>query len=292
MNDEINRLDINPINENLDKIPPILYKYRTFDTKGYGVKMAVNGDVYFASGKEFNDPFECYFIPKSKLIDYDGERLDEYLRTKALFHFPNASELEIKQFIQAGKEQRQKLINGDPTAMDSVMEVQYKNFGIFALSKDAYSIPMWAYYSDSIKGFCVGFHVDKIGNHQHILTKQKQALILQKVNYQDDILQYNIDVNPDGITDEELEETEALYFTKSKHWQHESEYRLIFSNYVSKGYCFGTESVAEIIIGLRADEKKVEELVCKLKHSNSKAKLRQLVRSQTKFELGYEEITY
>lgn len=151
---------------------------------------------------------------------------------------------------------------------------------------------MWAYYSDSFKGFCVGLWVDKIGMLQDLLTKQKQALMLHRVEYQENILHYNVDVNPEGITDEELEETEALFYTKSKHWQLESEYRLIFSDYVSKSYVFGTESVAEVIVGLRVEEKQLGELVSQLQQSKSKAKLKRLVRSQTKFELEYEEIVY
>lgn len=131
MNDKIKHIDINPINKNLDKIPNILYKYRNFDANGYGIRLATHGEVYFASGKEFNDPFECYFIPKSKLIDFEGKKLDEYLRSKALFHNPQASEQEIRQFIKLGVEQHRKLKIGDPTAMDSVMEIQYNNFGIF-----------------------------------------------------------------------------------------------------------------------------------------------------------------
>ncbi|MCJ7801899.1 MAG: hypothetical protein MUP82_06035, partial [Candidatus Marinimicrobia bacterium] len=69
-------------------------------------------------------------------------------------------------------------------------------------------------------------------------------------------------------------------------------FRLILSDYVSKEYSFGTSSIAEIIIGLRAEEREIEELITKLRQNNSAAKLFRLVRSQSKFELGYEEISY
>jgi hypothetical protein len=117
--------DFNPINNNLDKIPYILYKYRTFDDKGYGIDMAINGNVYFASRKEINDPFECYFIPRSKISEYEGEELEKYLESRAHFHFKSASRQEINDFIQVGITQKEKLLKGDPTAMDAVMEVQY-----------------------------------------------------------------------------------------------------------------------------------------------------------------------
>ncbi|MEK0337860.1 MAG: DUF2971 domain-containing protein [Nitrosopumilus sp.] len=292
MNKIENRVEINPIVENLDKLPKILYKYRTFDNKGYGLKMATTGEVYFASGKEFNDPFECYFIPISKLIEYEGAVLEKYLRKKAFFHLSNPTEEEVEDFITHGLEQHEKLKNGDPSAMDAVMEVQYRNFGILPLVDTAYSIPMWAYYSDSFTGLCVGFDVKKLGEHQLILSSQKQVLILNKVVYQKDILKYNIDVGSKDFTEEELNETEALYFIKSDHWEHESEYRMIFSDFVSNSYSFGTSSIAEIIVGLRAEESDIEELKDHLRKSKSTAQLKRLTRSHSKFELGFEDLDY
>lgn len=40
MSEKPKRIEVNPIIENLDKIPKVLYKYRTFDEDGFGLKMA------------------------------------------------------------------------------------------------------------------------------------------------------------------------------------------------------------------------------------------------------------
>lgn len=286
------RIEINPINENLGNLPKVLYKYRYFDACDYSIKLASNGEAYFASAKEFNDPFDNYFIPTSKLSEYEGDELIAYLEMKAHQHFPNATSSEIDEFIVAGQEQHHKLIIGDPSAFDSVIETQYKKFGIFSLSADPRSIPMWAYYGDSHKGFCVGLSTSKIAEHQSHLVQNHELLMLHQVDYRERILKYCVDVSSDGFTTEDLEKLEATLYTKSKCWAHELEYRLIFYNYVSKNYIFGTDAVAEVLVGLRVSEENMEKLLNQLTISNSKAKVKRAVRSHSTYSLDFKEISY
>ena len=65
----------NPLSDNIEDLPKVFYKYRSFDPDGYAIQLAINGDAYFASAKDFNDPFDNYFIPKTKLANLEGVEL-------------------------------------------------------------------------------------------------------------------------------------------------------------------------------------------------------------------------
>lgn len=286
------RKEINPMDENLNRIPKILYKYRSFDSCGYGLALASNGEAYFSSAKDFNDPFDNYFIPTSKITDYEGKELIEYLENKARQHYPSANKDEIKELIERGVEQRSKLKAGDPSARERILETQYKKFGIFSLTANPNSIPMWAYYGDSHKGICVGLRSSIIAQHQINLLQQREIFMLHQVDYSDNIPGYCVDIETGGISEKQLHDLEVTLYTKSNYWEHEAEYRLIFHNYVAKNYIFGTDSVAEILIGLRAGSEDIDTLLNQLRLSNSKSIVKQAIQSQSNYALIFKEISY
>ena len=117
--------DLNPMDDNSERIPSILYKYRSFDSCGHSVQLASNGEAYFASAKDFNDPFDNYFIPTTEMTTYEGEELVAFLRKRAKQHYPGADESKILQLVELGKEQNQRIKDGDPTAIEPVLQVQY-----------------------------------------------------------------------------------------------------------------------------------------------------------------------
>ena len=99
-----------------------------------------------------------------------------------------------------------------------------------------------------------------------------------------------VDINPNGITDEELDELELTLYTKSKSWEHENEYRLIFHNFANKTYTFGLEIVAEILLGVDVCDNNIELLLENLKKTNSKAKVKQLVISDSHYSFNLKDI--
>ncbi len=276
--------------ENLDKIPKVLYKYRSFDQHDYCLKYATRGEAYFASARDFNDPFENHFIPKSKLLELKGEALTIYLREKAFMHFPDASESKLAELIEIGKEQQRLLKNGDPRGFEAVLETQYQNFGILSLTAIPDSIPMWAYYCDSHKGLCIGLSTSKIAEHQQKLIPENQLLILHKVKYQNKMLEYCVDVGKNGMSKRDLELLERTLYTKSNSWKHEQEYRLLFYDQPSFTYTFGTDSVTEVIIGLRSSEENQIRLIDKLNAEHSDAKIRRVVMSRNKYKIEIEDL--
>jgi len=282
--------DLNPMDENLERIPSILYKYRSFDSCGHSVQLASNGEAYFASAKDFNDPFDNYFIPTTEMSGYDGEDLVAFLREKARQHYPGAYESKIQQLVELGKKQHQRIKDGDPKAIGPVLQVQYNGFGIFSLTPDPGSLPMWAYYGDCHKGMCVGLRSAVIAQHQSALLRQNMFLMLHKVDYSNIPPEICIDIGTGGMTVTQRDQLEATLYAKYVHWKHEDEYRLIFNRYVGRNYIFGTDAVAEVIIGSKASEEDMAVLLGQLNRSKSKATVKRAVRSQSQYALDFKEI--
>jgi hypothetical protein len=277
--------DINPIIDHLNKLPKILYKYRSSDSIKHTISLATKGDSYFASASEFNDPFELYFIPKSILLKLKGEKLREYLRKKALEHYPDIDEDGIESLLQRGLNQRDRLQKGDPKGMEAVIKLQHSKFGIFSLTPISTSIPMWSYYANSHKGFCIGLYTNIIGKHQQQLVPSDKVLILKKVNYQKRMIKYNIDNNSQSFTRRQLKELELLLFTKSSVWKHEKEFRLLYHDHPSTIYSFGKEAVAELIIGDNTSEKDKNQLIEKISSDNPSVRLRQAIKSNNSYNI-------
>ena len=282
--------DLNPMDENLDRVPKILYKYRSFDSCGHSVQLASNGEAYFSSAKDFNDPFDNYFIPTTKMTDFEGEELIAFLRDKARQHYPGANERKIKQLIELGKKQYQLIKDGDPKAIEPVLHVQYNGFGIFSLTPEPGSLPMWAYYGDCHKGLCVELRSAVIAQHQSALLRQNMLLMLHKVDYSMRPPAICIDIGNGGVTDMQRDQMETTLYTKSVRWKHEDEYRLIFRRYVGRSYIFGTDAVAEVIIGSRASDEDMAALLGYLNRSESKATVKRAIRSQSQYVLEFKEV--
>lgn len=282
--------DINPINDHLKRLPKILYKYRSSDSIKHTISLATKGESYFASASEFNDPFETFFIPKSILLKLKGEKLKQYLRRKVLEHYPNTDENNIEILIQKGIKQRDRLRRGDPKGMDAVMELQYSRFGILSLTPIPTSIPMWSYYANSHKGFCIGLYTTIIGEHQLKLVPSDKILILKEVNYQKKMIKYNIDNNSSSFSKKQLKELELILYTKSTVWKHEKEFRLLYYDHPSTVYSFGKETIAELIIGLNTSEKDKNELIDKLVTENPSVRIRQAIRSNNSYKIDINDI--
>jgi len=277
--------EINPIDENLHLIPKVLYKYREFDSQAFGVTMATKGEVYFASAQDLNDPFEGFFIPESRLLKYEGAEFVNFVKRKALTHFPKATNRDIQILIQKAIQQKKYLQDADPRGMEGILNVQYKGYGILSLTPIPDSIPMWAYYSNKHAGFCVGMATSVIGEHQKQLAFQSEVFTLRKVGYKKKMPTVNVEIPESGMTDRQLVDMESTIYTKSKSWKHENEYRLLFSKHPRTKYSLGKEAIVEIIFGLNSNQKNRNELIKKVRAENPSIIIKQAVKSMTAYKI-------
>lgn len=280
--------DLNPVRDNLGNIPPVLYKYRTFG--GYWQAMVEKGEVFFSNPIEFNDPFDCFFIPDSKAFQMTEEQLKEYAKTKTEHYFTQASPSKKREMEERFIARLKRFKENPSEATPDVMEIQYRN-GVCPLSGIPDSIPMWAYYADNHQGLCIGLKTEYIAKHQEDLTKVEKGLMqLFKVEYNDEVPVNNIDVDSPNLTKEEMEEIQKTFYRKSTSWSHEDEYRLVYWKYANQAYWFSVDAIEEVIVGLWAELHNINRLRKSLKRVDSKAKLKKAERVHGKYHIKLIDI--
>lgn len=250
------------------------------------------GEAFFSSARNLNDPFEHYFIPESNFIDLPEDELKQYIYKKTKQRFPDTNRLQRKE-LERRAWKRAMIHREDPTiAAAELLELQYERFGVLSLVRDWNSLPMWAYYSENHTGICIGLKTEVIAEKQKQLLAKKEILIaLHDVIYTDEIPHVNIDTPLDGdSTDENFDETEAVHCTKSIHWKHEDEIRLIMWNHPDTPYSFGKDAVGEVIIGLNATDENIERLKTELRRVKSEAVIKRAIKSKEKYGLTFEEL--
>jgi hypothetical protein len=129
-----------------------LYKYYSFDERGYWQAPLKENYLYFNTYKNFNDPYEFYFKAsqnadwKIKLKTLKGANPDSDFIQK----------LNTKEDVEAYLSTL-KLEN-----IWKNMEGLFSSFGICCFSKSPDVILIWSHYCKSHSGFCIEFDVEKL----------------------------------------------------------------------------------------------------------------------------------
>lgn len=159
-------------------------------------------------------------------------------------------------------------------------------FGIISLSKTWSNIPMWSYYANSHKGFCIGFHEEKI----------RDARIFGKagdVTYKDNFPEIKPTANKN--LQEALENSFNKQFVKSKAWEGEEEYRLLKNFFPTaptsskeRVFKINHDTIAEVILGINSTKETKREIfeICKKQN----LVLYQAKKSDFKFKIEKERI--
>jgi len=180
-----------------------LYKYKAYNE--YSIKELKEKEIWFSHPTGFNDPLDS-FTPVKIMVDKILDRLDEIKFDK---------ELDFNNLIKS---------------------VILGNYGILSLTDNCKNSLMWAHYTDSHKGFVCEFEFGEkkrnSRNNEYIELLNNVKTGAVKVTYDGenrvrqlpdtkDILE-----NPEKIIDEGL-------YKKTKEWEYENEYRLIFHSNVN-----------------------------------------------------------
>jgi hypothetical protein len=195
--------------------PPILYKYRNFDSKGHYLKLIQDGELWFSSARAFNDPFDS-------ALQYQFKDNPEGIKRKWAEDF-------LKRYKpHLDRKERRKIVREKLKEIDSAyiekqiqyqVELNYKNYGICSFTEIRDDLLMWAHYSDHHRGFCVGIDTNELlqcqlalhmGNMQ--LTKLVKVIYsstMPSINFFETMLNHNTN------------DTVTLLTTKSIHWSYE-----------------------------------------------------------------------
>ena len=269
----------NEVNE-LEGIPPILYKYRTWEEVNkpvqYQRKILTENQIFLSSASGFNDPFDSTLPFKYRSEEMTRENVYMKLRQLAKGMWPT----ETEQFIEEKCYVRQfsgVFESGDywkdfyPTFRQDVAE----KFGILSLASRPDNLLMWSHYSNSHQGFCVGFD---------------SKMLFELIGGQIAPVLYSEKFPELDLFSSFVENVYKLLSTKSVHWFYEEEFRIRKSNSANLPLEFPSECIKQIFIGCNMPMHIKLEIydICEKKFSH--AEIFETAMNNENFELNLNRI--
>lgn len=257
-----------------NKMPDILYKYRPWND--YTKKILTDGELYFPSIGQLNDPFEGsipYIFDYSELTT---ENIFQYMYKLARKNYPDWSEEQIYTYVSE-EQKKGWLFNEEHIEQQNkeTKEEVERQFGVFSLTTRRNNFLMWSHYTNSHTGICIGFDMNKI------FYAVKGTL--GKVKYQKEL--------PIKHLEDKVEEfLERLLFTKANIWEYEDEYRLIKINASRSSINVPLDSITEITLGCKISIEAKNEIISIVKEHIPSCKIYEASLSKTKFELDINGI--
>jgi hypothetical protein len=213
-----------------------LYKYQSCpgddqeDKMEWVRQILVEHQLFFATRRFFNDPFDCV-IPS--LSQIPGTFLKRFVEECVDSKFQNACEVEKLEMMS-------KLMSVN--ALEEIrqgLQSEVDKAGIVCFSKVRDDILMWAHYADKHKGLC--FEFDGSINCRFFGEAQP-------VEYED--------YTPIPLHEDKTRQmTRRAILTKSKHWIYEKEYRIVRPKMAGKKLDYPIELLTGIIFGCMMPEK-------------------------------------
>ncbi len=249
----------------------MIYKYRAFDSE-YKFQIFIDGEVYFSRPSQFNDPFEM----KPKIIGLDT--LNERKVFVDRFVQKNLKNLSYKQ---RNVEKRKALIRlSNNQQVEADIHALLEDYGVFSTSRNWDHILMWSHYSNSHKGFCVGFDFDE--------EFDKEVGMPIVVSYSD----WYPMLSPHTL-DDHNELFKSTVGSKSSVWAYEEEIRYVKSpreggNGLHK---ISKNRIKEVILGACISDKDSADIRRVLLENNLAIKLFQAKVSNSKYILERQEIS-
>jgi len=180
--------------------PDIVYRYREISVNSL---TEISTKSFYASKPEmFNDPFDC---------DFEWIKNDEQECLKHLDYLDKKSSDENVTSMQTAN-----------LALQNEITEVVSNLGVTCFTTNPLSPLMWAHYSSSHKGICIGY------KREGVLRNPK---VFQKVKYDrpNKIRLNSISFFREGFTNIPAE-IEKVIFSKLPEWEYEEEWRFYTTN--------------------------------------------------------------
>ncbi|MEE9441065.1 MAG: DUF2971 domain-containing protein [candidate division Zixibacteria bacterium] len=265
--------------------PDILYKYRDWHVEKHR-RILSHNKIFFTSARNFNDPFDGT-IP----LRYDkGSRQEISDKYSDRINKDNPNLNRIQKRDLAKKWRKKGLLRNRThikMTQDMTREQLFNDFGIFSLSAECLNILLWTHYSNSHRGFCVGFDMQKLDNMRNDPLYYADNLIdIHKVEYEIDYPLFN----PYKMDDEEI--TQKPLITKSSAWSYENEYRLILFDKTNVEIDLLDEIIAEVYLGCKISPEDKEQIIDALQKRKNRPELFITKMQENSFGLIKESIDY
>jgi hypothetical protein len=230
-------------------IPGFLYKYCKLNEENskWIQRIFADNEIYFASPRQFNDPFDCRVQAS---FDATDEEWEEYLEVMMKNRHPELDyevrSAFVRQLMNSGwlddPGPKQKIVNDVQEAVNKI--------GVICLSEVCDDILMWSHYADCHRGFCLQFNIKT--------THYPFGELLFKVEYASSYPKIDI------LSDREYQ-TKNVLLTKSDSWKYEKEWRIFNPDSGPGILAYPTEMLTGVIFG------------CEMPHES-----RQLIREWAK----------
>lgn len=198
----------------------------------------------------------------------DKEKLDSLEREEIWFtHISKVNDPYEFKGMRLDKEKFRKAGYSEKMISEYQKGFHFGEWGITCLSANEVDyLPMWAYYTNNHQGYCVEYDVIKKDCIHKVLYEPKRipvaSLIIEYVKAIKRAL-----ANGKTSTNETMFITKLFmqnFFIKSKHWEHEKEYRIVHSISNDKGECIPISNLglrtSRIIAGVNCAEDTVDRL--------------------------------
>ena len=261
--------------EFLFDVPGVLYKYRDWDNVNHK-RLLQNRELYFSSIDQFNDPFDgtITYRYNPKELTEENIFLKYYEITKR--EYPDWKDDKIHEhcysYQQKGYFHDEKYLQDFET--DTLKQIN-RDFGIVCLCKERDNFLLWSHYSNSHKGFCIGF--DK-------------TLLFEDTLAGFSHMQYEEELPALNLFDNVFEAFKKLIGTKSKTWKYEYEYRLTRIHYSRRRVTLRKETIVEIIFGCKMEQSEKFKILNFVAQEYPHARVYEMKLSKTKFETEIMQI--
>jgi len=238
----------------------MLYKYRNIGDLNKNIldtnllSLIKNGEIYFSSPDDFNDPFDC----------------------KATFNL-NASDKELLMYMLRANISRKNAIqmiqkigtkNIQNIAIDKILNTKENNLKVFCLTENYKNLLMWSHYGQQHFGVCVGINTYPYEGKYNIRIQGEQIVPINEqypINFLPVLKVMYPNDRPKSISITEIPNTkfDQFIFNKSIDWKYEDEYRIVISTqYLKKNPIkIKRSEIKEIIFGLRTPETLINEVM-------------------------------
>lgn len=254
-----------------------LFHYQRLD---YADDVLLGNRIKFSNPRAFNDPWDCRpQFSKSVLDDPNVyEQHVEYMTKVHRSILSKSKLITLETNLRTDRSFMGKKIDEFTEGIEIAIKDQYR---IYCLSRLRACFLMWAHYTDSHKGICIGFNTanDIFG----------EAL---EVTYLDTYPEINLSSLDDAAL--------AIYtlFIKAQQWSYEKEFRLAGKEVATEGFLrlhggflsFPPEALEMVIVGCMmpdSDVKRVRQLIACRK---SPTALYRAVPAQDRYELQLRQL--
>lgn len=283
------------------------YKYFSF----VGAKLTLeNRKFLYKAPAFFNDPFDSQVILQPGISEVEGSGIFFDVLAEAILESRPEPRLGLTADVLAGlpshfdkeglRRIKKPLLSMLPKDYFLKMHRQaaeeqwkyLKNNFVFCVTEEFDNLLMWSHYANEHKG--VAFKIKCI--------EQKESLLCAalKVNYSDKYPIFgNIDTWKQFIGSGQFPDLTKYYHelitTKSKHWEYENEWRVIFPREEDSGkesvlLDFLPEEIEAVFLGCRISDADKSLILDLVKLNFPWTKIYQAKRSQTEFRLHFDEI--